>query len=276
MTEDQEWEDEYEDESLLDEEEDQRGRLQLIASHAMDHPRLACGGGSLILSLTADVIAHLDPLVVVMGIAATVVIGWNGETLVKGIQQLLPGSDQAQVQEDADRFADHFLHDYPVYADQSLSAKIRRLFRLEEGEVVEEPLPPLKKREVTKGNGPHASIEAFTYERIATWLEQRIINDRQFFILLRRIDEGKDEGKNRHGNGTTDEHEAPSEADVSPSMEPLRPAGWTEEKISQLTGAFLATGHLDNSLKALGLSTSQRNRDFARETLKQQGLWKEK
>jgi len=34
--------------------------------------------------------------------------------------------------------------------------------------------------------------------------------------------------------------------------------------------------HLDNSLQALGLSTAQRNRDFARSILKQQGLWKEK
>ena len=54
------------------------------------------------------------------------------------------------------------------------------------------------------------------------------------------------------------------------------PPEWDEEKIQQLVGAYRATNHLDNSLKALGLSTSQRNRDYARELLKQNNLWKDK
>lgn len=82
--------------------------------------------------------------------------------------------------------------------------------------------------------------------------------------------------RNGYGNGNEDEYEAASEQAVSPQNEPLRPPRWDSAKIQQLAGAFLATNHLDNSLKAIGLSTSQRNRDFARELLKQQELWKEK
>ncbi len=52
--------------------------------------------------------------------------------------------------------------------------------------------------------------------------------------------------------------------------------GWDQEKFHLLPGAYIALGNIDKSLEALKISTSQRNRDFARERLKQLGLWKEK
>ncbi len=54
------------------------------------------------------------------------------------------------------------------------------------------------------------------------------------------------------------------------------PPGWTEEKIALLPGLYRVFEELDSCLKGLEFSTSQRNRDFARDILKQQGLWKEK
>ncbi|GHO94804.1 hypothetical protein KSF_048520 [Reticulibacter mediterranei] len=60
---------------------------------------------------------------------------------------------------------------------------------------------------------------------------------------------------------------------VTPGSE--LPGGWDEKKLDMLPGFYLVFNSLDDTLKALQLSTSQKNRDFARNTLKQQGIWKE-
>jgi hypothetical protein len=62
---------------------------------------------------------------------------------------------------------------------------------------------------------------------------------------------------------------------VAPSQhEPLRPPEWGDETVKLLIGFFRVLDNLDKSLHALGMSTSQHNRDAARAILKQQGLWK--
>jgi hypothetical protein len=53
------------------------------------------------------------------------------------------------------------------------------------------------------------------------------------------------------------------------------PPGWDEKKLDMLPGFYLVFNSLDDTLKALQLSTSQKNRDFARNILKQQGVWKD-
>jgi hypothetical protein len=52
------------------------------------------------------------------------------------------------------------------------------------------------------------------------------------------------------------------------------PSGWDEKKLDMLPGFYIVFNSLDDTLKALQLSTSQKNRDFARNILKQQGVWK--
>jgi hypothetical protein len=280
-------EQEWDETGVVSQEEDETERVsswQNMKLKAINHPHLTLGGGSLVASFVIDVFVRFDPLCVVLGLGAAIAIGWKGDDLMDGtIKLLVPGSDQEQAQEDADRFADQMLEDYPVYADQSAGAKLRRLFHLEEGTIVD-ALPPkresiAKKASNKKGNVVETGGEGLTFERIVTWFDEGRIDDVQFFDLLERLDHPKKAvSGNRNGNRNDDENEAEEalEADVSPSMEPLRPPGWDEEKVFQLIGAFLAINHLDNSLKAIGLSTSQRNRDFARETLRQQGLLKEK
>jgi DNA segregation ATPase FtsK/SpoIIIE-like protein len=69
--------------------------------------------------------------------------------------------------------------------------------------------------------------------------------------------------------------EKPSEEAVRGQNEAVLPFGWTEKKVDMLPGFYEGLESLDKALKALKLPTSQRNRDFAREILKQQKLWKE-
>jgi hypothetical protein len=272
-----------EDEEIFEEEweEDETSVLPLdehpsLLKSAVSHPRIALGGGSLLLSFAVDVAIRFDPFVTVLGLATAVAIGWNGDAVARGMQSLIPGLDQGQVQEDADRFADQLLLDSPLHPDQRPIAKLKRLFRIDESDVVEEA--PLPKKGRAKNYQVKDGEEGFTFERIARWLEEGRINDKQFFFLLQRLDTGSAVSDHRNGNGneTQNGRDSASEEAVSPQPSSLRPPGWDAEKIHQIIGAFRATNHLDNSLKALDLSTSQRNRDFAREILKQQGLWKEK
>lgn len=249
-------------------------------TYVMDHPHLTLGGGSLLLSFVIDVAVRFDSFAIIVGLGTAAVIGWKGEDLVDGTMKLLvPGSDQAQVQEDADRFASDFLDDYPMHPDQRPISKIRRLFGIDK---VVEALPQKESDTRNRERAKRSSInqeEGLTYARIAEWFEEGRIDDTQFFTLLDRIENPKSavsRHRNRYRNDDENEAEAASREAVSPQNEPLRPDGWDDEKIHRLTGAFLATNHLDNSLKAIGLSTSQRNRDFARDILKQQGLWKDK
>lgn len=53
------------------------------------------------------------------------------------------------------------------------------------------------------------------------------------------------------------------------------PEGWTWEKQKTLPNLYRALGNLDKCLETLDLSRLNRNRDFAREILRQHGLWKE-
>lgn len=53
------------------------------------------------------------------------------------------------------------------------------------------------------------------------------------------------------------------------------PEGWTEDKLKMLLSLYPTLSNLDKSLDAIGISRSMRNRNFARETLKEQGLWEQ-
>jgi hypothetical protein len=163
-----------------------------LLAYAMHHPRLSLGGGSMLLSLVIDIAVRFDSFAVIIGLGAAVAIGWNGEQLALGIQEmLLPGSNQAQVQEDADRFAEDFLGDYPMHPDQRPLSKLKRLFKIDQ--IVEAS----SRKEVLPHNQERAkrSIanqeEGLTYARIAEWFEEGRIDDTQFFTLLERIDNKK-------------------------------------------------------------------------------------
>jgi hypothetical protein len=175
-----------------DEEQTGQGRLQVVLHGCMNHPRLSFGGGSFFLSIAADLVFRLDPLWVFMGLGAAAVIAVKGDDLAEGFQQwLIPGSDQEQVAEDAGRFADQMLESYPVYADQSALAKLKRLFHLEEGKVVDakkKALPPKKSGNGKSLNGNETSGETgLTVDLICEWFSDGRIDDTQFFDLLDRI-----------------------------------------------------------------------------------------
>jgi hypothetical protein len=89
------------------------------------------------------------------------------------------------------------------------------------------------------------------------------------------LEEGNDTPLRYGRNGDTES--APDEA-VSAQNEAVTavnlPPGWDLEKLELLPKFYKVMG-LDKALLGLELSTSQRNRDFARDALKQQGLWKE-
>jgi hypothetical protein len=85
--------------------------------------------------------------------------------------------------------------------------------------------------------------------------------------------ETEDQTPLRYARNVPDE--AASEAAVRAQDEAVAyPAGWDHKKVEMLPGFYRVLG-LDKALVALELSTSQRNRDFARSILKQQGVWKE-
>lgn len=72
------------------------------------------------------------------------------------------------------------------------------------------------------------------------------------------------------------EDEGAREADVDGQMVDALPPGWTQEHVKMLPFLYKACGNLDTCLTTMEISKYQRNRDFAREILKKQGLWKEK
>lgn len=276
----EEWEDD--DTALLEEEEPiAEGRFQVVIHHAMNRPRLTLGGGSLLLSFAADIAVHFDPLVTILGLGAAVAIAFKGNDLAEGFQKLLvPGSDQEQVTEDASRFAEGWLADYPVYADQSVGAKLRRLFKLEVVDALprkDTPLP--KKGTAKKGNANVVSTggEGLTYERIATWFDEGRIDDVQFFALLDRLDHPSQPVTR---NARNDGAKPPLEADVSEQNKAVTPVtlppGWAEEDLFVLPRLYRIENNIDKCLTGIGVSTSQDNRRFAREILKEQGLLKEK
>ncbi len=266
--------------------EEEKSGWQNLKLKAMEHPRISCGGCTLIVSFAVDVFIRFDPIVTGLGIAAACLVGWKGEDL---LHAFIPAADPDQ----ANQFVTQMLDNYPMYKDQSPKAKIMRLFRQGSPELYEfaeqeeefpiqqrrQLPPPSQRREVKKLSGENVASrqEGLTDERIITWFEQGVIDDEQLIRLLRHIEKRSSHG-NRDGNGnaTTDEHEAAPEEAVSTQMEPLRPVGWDEQKEFRFAGAFLAINHVDDSLKAIGFSTSQRNRDYARNLLKQQGLLKGK
>lgn len=92
--------------------------------------------------------------------------------------------------------------------------------------------------------------------------------------------EHENEARKTYGYGRNGGHETASEEAVRGQNEAVTtvtmPDGWTEKKAALVPGLYRVFGDLDDCLKGLEFSTSQKNRDFAREILKQQGLWKEK
>ena len=191
----EEWELEDEEETDLLPLEPESSKLRMLQETAIGHPRLTFGGGTFLLSLIVDAAIH-DPFVAVLGVAAAAALGWKGEDLM---QAFVPGSDQEAAREDADRFADNLLEGYPVYADQSANAKFKRLFHLPSAdwtEVGEEPPPPQQGR-VKKQQRQMQVVEEedeegegeLTHARIIAWLEDGLITNKQFFVLMQRIDE---------------------------------------------------------------------------------------
>ncbi len=79
-----------------------------------------------------------------------------------------------------------------------------------------------------------------------------------------------DEATDGTRNGRKGDTASAPENAVHASMEGVTvlPSGWTEEKVIMLQGFYRVLQNIDKCLEALDLSTSQRNRDFARDTLK--------
>ena len=76
----------------------------------------------------------------------------------------------------------------------------------------------------------------------------------------------------RNGYDRNGEPEPAPEAAVSAFLPPLRPEGWDEEKVKTLPMIYRACNNIDKCLQAMDLSTSQRNRDYARDLLKEEGM----
>jgi hypothetical protein len=70
--------------------------------------------------------------------------------------------------------------------------------------------------------------------------------------------------------------EVAPEAGVDGQITNALPPGWTQDHVKMLPFLYKACGNLDTCLITMELSKYPRNRDFAREILKRQGLWKEK
>jgi hypothetical protein len=86
--------------------------------------------------------------------------------------------------------------------------------------------------------------------------------------------EPEDQPPLRYGRNGVDEAASDAAVRAQTNDVPL-PAGWDQKKLDMLSGFYAVFGNLDDTLKALQLSTSQRNQDVARNELKRQGLWKE-
>jgi hypothetical protein len=88
----------------------------------------------------------------------------------------------------------------------------------------------------------------------------------------RAVFEGDESPHYERNNETT----AASQDDVKASGLPVNlPAGWDQDKLHMLPGFYRGFENLDKALTALQVSTSKANRDFAREELRKQRLWKE-
>ena len=251
------WDEEWEDEdTAIQEYEDEaegQGRLRLVLYHAMNHPRISLGGGSLVLSVVVDVVSRFYPFFIVMGLGVSFGLVITGRDIALGLQRfLLPGSDQDQVAEDAERFADHLLDGYPIYEDQSALAKLRRLFRLEDGKVVDalpqknvRSLPKKQNEKSSNGNGVNAESEGLTYERITTWFDEGRIDNVQFLALLDRIDHLRLSPQSENGESVKrlqrprEDGESPVKShNVSPELSPLSPTVSPEEEESVLQAYF--------------------------------------
>ncbi len=247
-------------------------------TYVMDHPHLTLGGGSLLLSFVIDVAVRFDSFAIIVGLGTAAVIGWKGEDLVEGTMKLLvPGSDQAQVQEDADRFASDFLDDYPMHPDQRPISKIRRLFGIDK---VVEALPQKESDTQKKIKANRSNVgdeEGLTYARIVAWFEEGRIDDVQFFALMDRIENGTQK-PTRSGRSVATQPALEADVDGQnvASAPAAFPPGWTQEKADLIPGLYRALGSLDKCLDGVEVSRYPRNRDFARDILKQQGLWKDK
>lgn len=250
--EDYDYEDEDDTAEVYDEGQGQ-GRLQTVLHGCMNHPRMSFGGGSFFLSIAADLVFRLDPLWVFAGLGASVIIAVKGDDLAVGFQKwLLPGSDQEQVAEDAERFADHLLEGYPVYEDQSALAKLKRLFLFEKGKVVDalpqqKALPAKKSAGVKNLNGNETSEEnGLTVNLICAWFNDGRINDTQFFALLDRVTDPTLSPKSENGESVkrlarpSETGESPVKShDVSPELSPLSPTVSPEEE-TQVMQAYLS------------------------------------
>lgn len=271
----------------LEDEEETPGRWQMVWAMATDittsHPRLSCGGGSLAISIAIDVVVHFDPFVSILGLVSAAVIGWKGEDV---LQLFAPSADP----EEAHRVVSQ-VFDYPTYRDQSVQAKIMRLFRqgpdslyeLAEPEEEEQqpvrqvrPLPPLQRtgevKRLPPGNTAGAG-QGLTHERIIAWFERGTIDDQQLVRLLDHIEKRSQtvtrNGRNAQPKTAPEDAVSPQNANDTPVT---LPPGWVEKHLLALPYLYEIENNIDTCLKGMKLSTSQDNRRFAREILKQQGL----
>ena len=148
-----------------------------------------------------------------------------------------------------------------------------------------------------------ASSETLSVDTLVGWLTTGRINSEQFLRLMDKVS-GRVTDELEDSNVTVTSFSAtpqtsPKNAEFEdvtvtspardgvpePALEQggagqngdvILPASWTKMKLDMLPGFYRVLGNLDKSLEAVEISVTQRNRDFARDVLKQQGLWKEK
>lgn len=285
-------EEEYyeEDETALMEMEDETetpGRWQALKLIATDHPRISFGGGTFVLSIAVDIFVRFDPLVSILGLSAAVIACVKGEDL---LELFIPAADP----EDAHRVVNQ-VFDYPMYKDQSARAKIMRVFRqgpdslyelAEPSEYEEEQqpvrrqprqLPPLQKvKKLPPPSNAGGAGQDLAYERITDLFLSGKIDDERFLALIDRIENGTQIATR---SARSAEPKAATEADVEPQKAAPPPAalppGWTQEKMDLIPGLYRALGNLDKALDGIEVSRYPRNRDFARDILKQQGIWRD-
>ena len=76
----------------------------------------------------------------------------------------------------------------------------------------------------------------------------------------------------RNGYDRNDGSELAPERATEAAVSMLRPEDWDQEKEETLMLLYKMNSNIDKCLTGMNLSTSQRNRDYARELLKKEGL----
>jgi len=233
-------------------------RVSLL-TRVVHHPRLTAGSGALLVSFGIDLATRFDTTAVVLTLAASLMIGIKGDEL---LQSMIPGADQQAVRESAEHFADHLLgDDYPIYADQSVGAKLKRLFGRDRN-------PPLAMPKTERSNtvGKRERKAGLTLDRVLDLIEDGKLTDAQFFALLERLpdtidaddyeDDDRDEDGATHAQNTASNEPVETPQDRKSTVRQYR---LDAKQIAQFCALYpVHVANKDDALREVGANTAYR------------------